>query len=189
MPTVYLSPSTQENEYITGGNEEYYMNLIVDAMAPYLRANGIDFTRNNPGDTLDDIINHANEQLHDLYMGLYSGYSPEGVEPPLQGINVYHYAYTPVGGERAAYYVAENLREIYPYPDLVNIIPADTRELRDPNFPAILVELGYRGNPEDEMWMKENINLIAENLVLSITEFLNIPFVDVSYPFSQMHEM
>ena len=29
MPSIYLSPSTQEfNPYIIGGNEEYYMNLM-----------------------------------------------------------------------------------------------------------------------------------------------------------------
>jgi N-acetylmuramoyl-L-alanine amidase len=44
MPSVYLSPSTQEsNQFINGGSEEYYMNRIVDAMIPYLRASGIDF--------------------------------------------------------------------------------------------------------------------------------------------------
>jgi N-acetylmuramoyl-L-alanine amidase len=113
---------------------------------------------------------------------------PAEAEPPMQGINVYHYAYTPVGGERAARYIAENLKEIYPYPDLVTVVPADTRELRDTNAPATLVELGYRGNPEDEMWMKNNINTIAKNLVLSITQFFNVPFVDISYPLSQMTE-
>lgn len=186
MPTVYLSPSTQENEYVTGGNEEYYMNLIVDAMVPYLRSNNIDFARNDPGESLDEIIEHSNERLKDLYMALRSAYSPEGTKPPLQGINIYYYAYTPVGGERAAYYIAENLKKIYPYPDLVKVIPADTRELRDTNSPAVLVEPGYRGNPADEMWMKQNINTIAKNLVLSITEFLNQPFVDTQYPPSQM---
>lgn len=179
MPTVYLSPSTQENEYLTGGNEEYYMNLIVDAMIPYLKINGIDFLRNNPGESIDEIINQSNMRNNDLYLALRSGYSPEGTEPPLQGLNVYHYAYTPVGGERAAHYIAENLKEIYPFPNLVTIIPADSRELRDTNAPATLVELGYRGNPEDERWMKQNINTIAKNLVLSITQFLNQPFVDI----------
>lgn len=181
MPKVYLSPSTQENEYVTGGNEEYYMNLIVDAMVPYLKVNGIDFSRNDPGATIDEIINQTREQIYDLYLALRSGNMPAGTEPPMQGIHVYHYAYTPVGGERAARYIAENLKLIYPYPDLVTIVPADTRELRDTNAPATLVELGYRGNPEDEMWMKENINAIAKNLVQSITQYLNLPFVDISY--------
>ena len=50
MPTVYLSPSTQEyNPYITGaGSEEYFMNLIADAMEPYLLANGIQFSATPP---------------------------------------------------------------------------------------------------------------------------------------------
>lgn len=180
MPTVYLSPSTEENEYITGGNEEYYTNLIVDAMVPYLKVNDFDFTRNNPGDSLDEIIAQTKERRYDLYLALRSGYSPEGTEPPLQGVNVSHYAFTPVGGERAAYYTAENLKEIYPDPNLVTIIPADTREIRDTDATAVLVELGYRGNPEEEMWMKENIEPIAKNLVMSIAEFLNQPFVDIS---------
>lgn len=179
MPTIYLSPSTEENELVTGGNEEYYMNLLVDAMVPYLRANNIDFDRNNPGDTLDEILSQSNEEIRALFMALRFAASPEGTDSPFQGINLYHYAYTPLGGERATLYIARNLMEIYPDPDLIAIIPADTRELRDPNSPAAVVELGYRGNPEDELWMKENIDAIARSLVLSITEFLNRPFVDI----------
>ncbi len=185
MPSVYLSPSTVENEFITGGNEEYYMNLIVDAMIPYLRANGIDFSRNNPGDNLEQIIAHANEGNYDLFMALHSGHMPEATDSPAQGLNVYYYAYTPVGGERAAFYIAGNLKTIYPYPDLVAVVPADTAEVRDPDAPAVSVELGYLGNPEDENWMKQNINTIAKNLVFSITQYLNLPFIDISYPSSQ----
>ena len=43
MPIIFLSPSTQEwNSYVTGsGSEEYNMNLLADAMEPYLLSNGI----------------------------------------------------------------------------------------------------------------------------------------------------
>ena len=35
MPIIYLSPSTQEyNPSVIGGSEEYYMNLIADALEP-----------------------------------------------------------------------------------------------------------------------------------------------------------
>ncbi len=36
MPNLFLSPSVQEyNPYINGlGSEEYYMNLVADAMEP-----------------------------------------------------------------------------------------------------------------------------------------------------------
>ena len=48
MPRVYLSPSLQEfNPFINGGSEEEIMNLIADAMEPYLEASGIEFVRNS----------------------------------------------------------------------------------------------------------------------------------------------
>ena len=38
MPRIYLSPSLQEyNQFINGGTEEEYMNLIADAMEPYCK--------------------------------------------------------------------------------------------------------------------------------------------------------
>ena len=51
MPKIFLSPSTQEyNQYVTGaGSEEYFMNLLADAMEPLLLANGIQYVRNDPG--------------------------------------------------------------------------------------------------------------------------------------------
>ena len=50
MPIIYLSPSTQEwNMYVTGsGSEEYNMNLLADALVPYLVSNAIQYKRNTP---------------------------------------------------------------------------------------------------------------------------------------------
>ena len=46
MPIIYLSPSTQENNfYVSGGSEEYWMNRLADAMVPYLNASGIQYVR------------------------------------------------------------------------------------------------------------------------------------------------
>ena len=71
MQSVYLSPSLQEyNPYIDGGNEEYYMNLIADAMEPYLRASGIDFKRNDPDMTLSQAIADSNKGNHDLHLAM-----------------------------------------------------------------------------------------------------------------------
>ena len=48
MPIIFLSPSTQEwNSYVTGsGSEEYNMNLLADALVPYLVSNAIQYKRN-----------------------------------------------------------------------------------------------------------------------------------------------
>ena len=73
MPKIYLSPSAQEfNHYVDGGNEEYYMNLIADAMEPYLTASGIDFSRNQPEMPLWKIINDANGQDYNLHLAIHS---------------------------------------------------------------------------------------------------------------------
>ena len=49
MASVFLSPSTQEyNITTTGNSEEYYANLITDAMIPYLNASNISYGRNDP---------------------------------------------------------------------------------------------------------------------------------------------
>ena len=56
MPRIYLSPSLQEyNQFVNGGTEEEYMNLIADAMEPYLIASDIEFTRNDPSQTLSEV--------------------------------------------------------------------------------------------------------------------------------------
>ena len=48
MPKVYLSPSLQEyNPYVDGGNEEYYMNLVADAIEPKQSRN--DFVTGDKG--------------------------------------------------------------------------------------------------------------------------------------------
>lgn len=77
MPSVFLSPSTQEyNQFVNGGTEEYYANLITDAMVPYLRASGISFSRNNPGGTVTDSINASNAGDYDFHLAIHSNAAP-----------------------------------------------------------------------------------------------------------------
>ncbi len=80
MPIIYLSPSTQEwNQYIIGGTEEYYMNLIADAMIPYLRSSGIQYVRNTPDMTAASSIRASNAGNFDLHVALHSNASPESM--------------------------------------------------------------------------------------------------------------
>ena len=80
MPIIYLSPSTQEwNMYVTGsGSEEYNMNLLADALVPYLLSNGIQYKRNQPDMTAGSSVRDANTGYYDLYLALHSNASPEG---------------------------------------------------------------------------------------------------------------
>ena len=180
MPNLFLSPSVQQyNPYINGlGSEEYYMNLIADAMEPYLYASGITFTRNNPDDTLSQAIALSNAGNYDFHLALHSNAAPANLSGQIQGPYIYYYS-TSTEGKRAAEIFQENLKVIYPDPNLVNTIPNTTLgELRLVKAPSNLIELAYHDNLEDAMWIINNINVIARTLVLSLTEYFGIPFVD-----------
>lgn len=179
MPRIYLSPSTQENNlYVTGGTEEYYMNLIADAMEPWLTANGIQYTRNTPDMTAASSIAQSKQGNYDFYLALHSNAAPEGRYGTVRGTDVY-YSPNSRNGRRAAGIIAANLRRIYPLPDRVRALPTTylgevTRTLP----PAVLIEFAYHDNVDDTNWITENIERIARNVVFSLTEYFGIPFVE-----------
>lgn len=179
MPTIYLSPSTQEfNPYVTGGNEEYYANLIADAMVPYLRASGIDFIRNDPGGTVSDSIANSNANNIDFHLAIHSNAAPPNLAGMLRGPDVYYYTNSS-RSRAAAEILANNLKLVYPAPELVSAVPTTTlAELRRTSAPAALVEVAYHDNYEDAAWITGNIEAIGENLALSVADILGVPFVE-----------
>ncbi len=181
MPIIYLSPSTQEwNPYVNGGNEEYYMNLIADAMEPYLRANGIQFTRNTPDMTAASSIRASNAGNYDLHVALHSNAAPAGREGQVRGSEVY-YAAVSRNGKRAADIIVNNLKLIYPDPNRVRALTTtNLGEVTKTKAPAVLIEFAYHDNPEDAQWIRDNIDAIAQNVVLSLTEYFGLPFVTPS---------
>lgn len=178
MPNIYLSPSTQEfNPYIGGGNEEYYMNLIADAMEPYLRSSGIRFTRNKPTMTAASSIIQSNQGNYDAHIALHSNAAPEEFAGMLQGSEVYFYPNSQ-RGERLAHIIADNLKMIYPYEWLVKTVPTTyLGEVAKTRAPAVLIEFAYHDNEEDAAWIRQNISEIAANVVLSLTQYFGIPFI------------
>ena len=178
MPTVFLSPSTQEfNPYYDGaGSEEYYMNLIADAMVPYLEASGITVVRNTTEDTAVTSAQKSNAANADLHVAIHSNAAPENLAGQLRGTDVYYYTGSEQGA-RAADIFANNFTLISPTPQLVNVIPT-TRlaELRRTAAPAILIEVAYHDNPEDANWIRANIRDIAKNLSISTADYFGVPF-------------
>lgn len=180
MPSVYLSPSLQEwNPYVNGGNEEYYMNLIADAIEPYLRAAGITYYRNIPSQKLSEAITQSNASNVDLHLAIHSNASPEASAGKVRGTDVYYYP-TSTRGRRAAEVIAANYQEIYPLPDRVKTVPSATlAELKRTKAPAVLIETAYHDNLADAEWIQENIGEIGRNLAQSIAQILGVPFVDL----------
>ena len=103
MPSIYLSPSTQEfNEYADGlGTEEERMNRLADAMEPQLTASGIRFTRNTPDMTAASSIQASNAGSYDLHLALHTNASGSGQAGRNRGILAFYYPGSP-RGQRAA---------------------------------------------------------------------------------------
>ena len=177
MPIIYLSPSTQDwNMYVTGsGSEEYNMNLLADALVPYLLSNGIQYRRNRPEMTAGSSVREANQGEYDLYLALHSNAAPEGQYGQVRGVLVFYYPGS-VQGQRAANLVANGLKTIYPLPNLVRAEPTTSiGEVRRVRAPSVFLELGYHDNPDDAQWIVTHIDAMAESIVLSLTEYSAFP--------------
>lgn len=192
MPIIYLSPSTQENNnYVSGGTEEQYMNQLADAMIPYLDSSGIRYSRNTPEMTAISSIAASNAGNYDLHLALHSNAAPPDRYGTIRGSIVFYYPGS-FEGRRAARIITDGLKAIYPDPNLVRS-EATTAigEVRRVRAPSVFLELAFHDNEADAAWIKGNIPVIARNLVLSLTEYFDIPFfetqmnrtgvVDVSY--------
>lgn len=178
MPIIYLSPSTQENNlYVTGGSEEEWMNRLADAMVPYLDSSGIQYVRNTPDMTAASSIRASNAGNFDLHLALHSNASAPSNYGGTRGIIVFYYPGS-TKGRRAAEIVADNLRAIYPLPNRVRTeATTSIGEVRQPRAPSVFIELGYHDNVDDATWVTNNLDEIARNIVLSLTEYFGIPFL------------
>ena len=178
MPFLFLSPSTQEfNPYITTGNEEYWMNLLADAMEPYLRAAAVNFSRNDPTGSAAASIRQSNAGAYDFHLALHSNATGQEGAGGVRGIDVYYYP-TSNDGLAMATLIAGRLRTVYPLPDRVRAVPTtNLGEIRRTRAPAVLAELGYHDNPEDAAWIENNLDPIAGALVQAVTEYFGLPFL------------
>ena len=183
MPSVFLSPSTQDwNPYLTTCNEEYWMNLIADEMEPHLRATGISYSRNQRELPLSAAIAASNAGNYDLHLAIHSNAGPESMAGRLRGADFYYYQPS-AAGRRAAGVLAEKYRELYPLPDKVSVVGNTTfAELRLTNAPSVLVEVAYHDNPEDEAFITGNIPAIAKNLAAGLALHFGLLFVEAIEP-------
>lgn len=179
MPSVFLSPSTQQwNQYVNGGNEEQQMNLIADAMEPYLRSSGITYSRNDSDRDVRGAIADSNSRYYDVHLALHSNAGGGRFAGILSGIDIYYSPYS-AQGERLADIIVNNLKNIYPNPSKVNTLPTTSLgEVTQTRAVAVLCELGYHDNAEDAEWIKSNTQSIARNLVQALCDYFGIPFVE-----------
>ena len=153
------------------------MNLLADALEPYLLSNGIQYRRNRPEMTAASSIREANQGSYDFYLALHSNGAPEGHYGEERGIIAFYYPGS-AQGRRAAELIAQELRKIYPLPGKVTTRETTTLgEVRRSRAPAVLVEIGYHDNYADAVWVEGHLDAIAQQIARALTEYFGLPFI------------
>ncbi|MBC7340939.1 MAG: N-acetylmuramoyl-L-alanine amidase [Clostridia bacterium] len=171
MPSVYISPSTQERNFGVGGygSEEAQMNAIADLLVPELERHGLTVYRNHPRMTLKEVIRDSNAKKPDAHVAIHSNAGGG------KGTEIWILAR---GGR------AEKLAEAI-YKHVAPLSPGKDRgikesryfgELSDTVAPAVIVELGFHDDPQEAKWIMSSRIAIAFALARGICEFFGIKY-------------
>ena len=176
MPSIYLSPSLQPyNKYVTTGDEQYWMNVIADDMVPILEQNGIAVSRNTPGMTLG--AGDPRVERRGLRPAPRAALERRAGEPLRQAARAGRLLLPLQHRGQSAPRTSSptTCAASIPTPDLVNTV-ATTKlaEITKTNAPAVLVEIAYHDNVQDEAWIRENTALIARNLAMSVCAYFGM---------------
>ena len=126
------------------------------------------------------VQNDSNAGNYDVHLALHSNAAPESLAGKLRGIDIY-FAPNSSQSEKLANIIANNLKSIYPLPDKVRAVPTySLGEVLKTKAVAVLCEIGYHDNYADEAWLKNNLEIIAANIVRSLCDYFGIPFIKPS---------
>lgn len=169
---IYLSPSTQEknegvNEY---GTEELRMNELADKLQELLENNNFTVYRNNPNDSLQQVVSESNAINPNLHIALHSNAGGGEARGPEIFTNRPN---TP--GDLLAKLIYEEILNIYPDKELGRGIKYTDRlyEIINTTSPSILIEVAFHDNIDDAKWIMDNTEQIALAIFNGIQEFFN----------------
>ncbi len=172
---VYLSPSVQDWNvgYGNYGTEEQRMNQIADIVAYELDRNGLTLVRNEPSQTLQEIVAQSNSIAPKIHVAIHSNASASG---KARGPEVYVHKFGS-DSERLANDIYDQLQAISPAQGL-GVKEGYTAfngkgyyELRRTKAPAVLVEVAFHDNPEDSQFIINNIYQIGVAIAKGILEY------------------
>ena len=162
MKSIYLSPSTQENNVGAGsyGTEEQRMNEIMDLIENQLRGHYILY-RNRPNMTLQQVVADSNAKNPDLHFALHSNAGGGS------GAECWICA---KGGqaERFANRLYEELSALTPGKDRGVKVSTSLYEVNRTKAPAVILEVEFHDTPEGAAWIVANEKAIAQACVRAI---------------------
>ena len=164
-------PAQPGEEYPNGGGEGFWMSKIADSMTRLLGKTGAQLTRV----CSEQSVPSGFQTGSDLYLTLCSRTAPSDSTGQRKGLDVC-YEENSAPGKQAAEVFAARLKEVYPQPELAGTRPVPEGEtVPGDDAPALTIKLAYHDNPQDEAWLVNSTEEIAEKLTEAAKEVLEIP--------------
>ncbi len=170
-PKVFLSPSSKEYliSPITQKSEAEITRTLAEEIKQNLEDSGIEVVISPIDSTPTQNVEDSNLQNADLHLVLSSLKATNDED---KGIKIYFSSSDGQSRDYAAY-ISESLKGIYPFPELIEIVPNGSLvELINTTSPAVVISLGNQRNPHDAKWVIDNSRDIAQNIAVSIGEVL-----------------
>jgi len=184
--SVYLSPSTQENNIGAGnyGTEESRMNEIADITEKELKRHGVTVYRNTPNMTLTQVVTDSNNKKPDIHFAIHSNAGGG------RGCEVFCYKFG-CAGEAFARSIYNNLSGLTPTTDRgvfqgYNFYGTGKHmyEVTYTNAPAALVEVDFHDSIEGANFIINNTEKIGVLFAKCILIYFAIPYIYINQPSS-----
>ncbi len=183
--SIYLSPSTQENNIgVSGyGTEEQRMNELTDAIVRHLKNGRGDITiyRNSPSMNLNQVIADSNSKNPDFHFAIHSN----AFNGLARGTECYYYHHNTGEGIRFAQMMYNVIAPITAASDRGcqpdnNLYDNGLGELRETDAPAALIEIMFHDNEADVIDYLGKIELIALTMAKVIYDFFGLVYNPIS---------
>ena len=169
MTKITLSlPAKPGEDYPNGGGEWFWMDKIADRLTQLLEETGAELTRVFSEQSKRTVFRPGS----DLYLALCSQSAPADAAGQRKGLDVCYEEHC-AASKQAAEVFAARLKEVYPQPELAGTRPVPETEIASVNnVPVLTVKLAYHDNPQDEAWLVNSTEEIAEKLAEATQEIL-----------------
>jgi N-acetylmuramoyl-L-alanine amidase len=180
--SVYLSPSTQENNKGEGkyGSEEYRMNQIADVTELILKKHALTVYRNKPSMSLSQVVSDSNSKNSDIHFAIHSN----AYNKTARGCEVFCYKFGSKG-EILAKKVYKNVALLTQTSDRgvkqgYNFYGTGKHmyELAYTKSTASLIEVAFHDNEKDAEWIINNIKPIGIAIAKGILDYFGIEYKD-----------
>lgn len=177
MPKVYLkSIIYSDRNFPDGGSEKYYLDLILKEITSCINSNGISYlVKDYQEEKESPLLKAKNEENDFVEINFEMNSLNESSDP--QGVIIFFNEGSPES-KRLSTIISENMKEIHYEPPMVKTLPnkLDSTSLSD-SIPSVKINLGNPLSTSDLEWIRDNIEEIAQKIIMSLDEYFALPFV------------